>query len=471
MRSILLTAGVISAVPIAALLVLVLASAAAAVPALLAMAVVAASGLALAMLSARQLRRAVASLRRAARDGSPESARLGRTGAPLGADLAAEAQLLLVDLASRKEAAEVLWRADEAIIEALAAPLLTLGTDLRLRRANRSATREFGPEAAAILRHPAVRAAVNRAIGTGDPQAVDLTLPVPRPRELRAAITPLNAEVGHERVVILLADHTRERAIDRTRADFVANAGHELRTPLASLIGFIETLQGPAADDRAAQQRFLGIMAEQAARMERLIADLLDLSRIELAEHRTPDAQIDLVELSRKAAAGFEPAILARMARLELAVGPAPLPVIGDADQLAQVLQNVIGNALQHGGTGVHIRLAVEPAGPGERWPARAGVVLSVADDGPGIAPEHLPRITERFYRVDAARSRAVGGTGLGLAIVKHIVTRHRGQLQIESTQSRGTTLRIWLPAAPGAVERGHLDAHHAVYKGKIERG
>ena len=351
MKSILLTAGLISAVPVTALLGLVLASAAAVMPTLLVMAMVG-SGLVLAVLSAASFAGG-GFLRRAVRDGSPEFGRLGRTWMPLAADLAAEAQLLLTDLASRKDATEALWRADEAIIEALAAPLLTLGTDLRLRRANRSATREFGPEAAAILRHPAVRAAVQRAIGTGDTQAVDLSLPVPTPRELRAVISALDAEVGHERVVILLADHTRERAIDRTRADFVANAGHELRTPLASLIGFIETLQGPAADDRTAQQRFLGIMAEQAARMERLIAGLLDLSRIELAEHRPPDAQIDLAELSRKAAAGFEPAILARGARLELATGPVPLLVTGDADQLAQVLQNVLENALQHGGRGV----------------------------------------------------------------------------------------------------------------------
>jgi two-component system, OmpR family, phosphate regulon sensor histidine kinase PhoR len=271
---------------------------------------------------------------------------------------------------------------------------------------------------------------------------------VPVSRDLQATVTLLDAPPGDDRVVVLLADRTRERAVERMRADFVANAGHELRTPLASLVGFIETLRGPAADDPAAQRRFLGIMAEQAARMHRLIDDLLGLSRIELVEHQRPTDRVDLIELAGQVAAGFEPALLARKAALAVQVDPALPPVVGDADQLAQVLQNLLDNALKHGGEGVSVRLTAEPAPPGERWPARSGVVLTVADTGPGIAREHLPRLTERFYRVDAGRSRAAGGTGLGLAIVKHIVNRHRGQLRIESTVGAGTNFRIWLPTA-----------------------
>jgi two-component system, OmpR family, phosphate regulon sensor histidine kinase PhoR len=235
--------------------------------------------------------------------------------------------------------------------------------------------------------------------------------------------------------------------VERTRADFVANASHELRTPLASLIGFIETLRGPAEDDPAAARRFLGIMAEQAARMERLIADLLSLSRIEMHEHQRPEGRVDLADLVARIAAELEPQIRARGAALHLDLASGLPQVPGDADQLAQVLQNLLGNSIQHGRQhGAAIRLSAHPAGPGAGWPHRPGVALSVADDGPGIPREHISRLTERFYRVDRGRSRAAGGTGLGLAIVKHIVNRHRGQLRIASREGAGATFTVWLP-------------------------
>jgi two-component system phosphate regulon sensor histidine kinase PhoR len=255
---------------------------------------------------------------------------------------------------------------------------------------------------------------------------------------------------------VVLADRTRERAVERMRADFVANASHELRTPLASLIGFIDTLRGPAADDAPAQQRFLAIMAEQAARMNRLIDDLLSLSRIELTEHQQPSARVDLGTLLPRLVAGFEPRLQGRKVTLDLAVAPALPPVTGDADQLAQVVQNLLENAVKYGREGGTVRLRADPVarapggdGPRERrWPARPGVVLTVADEGQGIPRQHLPRLTERFYRVDTGRSRAAGGTGLGLAIVKHVVNRHRGQLLIESEEGVGTTVSVWLPQA-----------------------
>jgi two-component system phosphate regulon sensor histidine kinase PhoR len=241
------------------------------------------------------------------------------------------------------------------------------------------------------------------------------------------------------------------------RADFVANAGHELRTPLASLIGFIETLRGPAVDDPEAQQRFLGIMAEQAARMQRLIDDLLSLSGIELVEHKRPAEVVHLPALAQHIAASFEPAILARKAILNLAIEPELPAVLGDPDQLAQVLQNLLDNALRYGGEGVRICVSAGRVHPGERWPARPGLVLAVNDNGPGVAREHLPRLTERFYRVDTGRSRTSGGTGLGLAIVKHIVNRHRGQLRIESAEGAGMTCKIWLPATEFEFGRSAL--------------
>jgi two-component system phosphate regulon sensor histidine kinase PhoR len=246
---------------------------------------------------------------------------------------------------------------------------------------------------------------------------------------------------------VVLSDRSRERAVERMRADFAATASHELRTPLASLMGFIDTLRGPAADDPPAQQRFLGIMAEQAARMNRLIDDLLSLSRIELTEHQAPAARVDLVELLVGLAAGFEPRLIQHRVTLDLAMTHGLPPVLGDTDQLAQVAQNLLDNAVKYGSEGGTVRLAAEPAA-GPRWPVRPGVVVTVADQGHGIPREHLPRLTERFYRVDTGRSRAVGGTGLGLAIVKHIVNRHRGQLAIESEVGVGTTVSVWLPAA-----------------------
>jgi two-component system phosphate regulon sensor histidine kinase PhoR len=257
------------------------------------------------------------------------------------------------------------------------------------------------------------------------------------------------------RAVVVLSDRTRERAVERMRADFVANVSHELRTPLASLIGFIDTLRGPAADDPPAQQRFLGIMAEQAARMNRLIDDLLSLSRIELIEHQAPSGTVALDDLVRRLAAGFEPRLEARSVKLELRLAEDLPLVIGDADQLAQVLQNLLDNAVKYGREGGMVRLEAAPA------QGKPGVVLSVADQGVGIPREHLPRLTERFYRVDTGRSRAAGGTGLGLAIVKHIVNRHRGQLTIDSEEGTGTTVTIWLPqvAARAPVLAGEAPA------------
>jgi two-component system, OmpR family, phosphate regulon sensor histidine kinase PhoR len=257
--------------------------------------------------------------------------------------------------------------------------------------------------------------------------------------------------------VVVLSDRSRERAVERMRADFVANVSHELRTPLASLIGFIDTLRGSAADDPAAQQRFLGIMGEQAARMNRLIDNLLQLSRIELIEHQPPTTTVALHELVRRIAAGFGPQLHARAATLDMHVADDVPGVVGDADQLTQVVQNLLDNAVKYGSEGGTIRIDVDVA-LGMQWPARPGVVVSIVDQGAGIPRAHLPRLTERFYRVDAGRSRAAGGTGLGLAIVKHIVNRHRGQLLIESEEGIGTTVSVWLPQAPSPGAQVHVD-------------
>jgi two-component system phosphate regulon sensor histidine kinase PhoR len=223
------------------------------------------------------------------------------------------------------------------------------------------------------------------------------------------------------------------------RVDFIANVSHELRTPLASLVGFIETLQGPARDDPASRERFLDIMRDQAWRMTRLIDDLLSLSRIELREHVAPDRRVDLRLVAMQMLDTLRPMARDRGVNIAIDCSPEPAMVLGHDDELSRVVENLAENAIKYGESGKRVDVALTRRG--------SEIELSVRDYGPGIAHEHLPRLTERFYRVDAAESRGKGGTGLGLAIVKHIVSRHRGRLAIESEPGQGAVFRVLLPA------------------------
>jgi two-component system phosphate regulon sensor histidine kinase PhoR len=252
--------------------------------------------------------------------------------------------------------------------------------------------------------------------------------------------------------LVVLSDRTRERAVERMRADFVANASHELRTPLASLAGFVETLRGAAADDPAAQQRFLAIMAEQATRMNRLIDDLLGLSRVELSEHTPPSESVDLAAVVARVLPVFEMRLGERGVTLAREIAPDLPLVVADGEQMAQVVTNLVDNAIKYGREGGTVRLVLRPEPAGGRFGPRPGVVLAVSDEGAGIPRAHIPRLTERFYRVDKGRSRSAGGTGLGLAIVKHIANRHRGRLLIESEEGQGATFSLWLPLAPDGI-------------------
>ena len=404
---------------------------------------------------AEALRRAAAAGEEDGRDGTPLPL-IGRPLLPAAREVADGVSRLARDLAERRRAVGRLRRADEAIVEGLPDPLLVLSPNRAPLRANAAARALFaageggadrlGGDVAALLRHPALAEAVDRALAERRPQTADLALPVPVPRELLAQVMPMEPALADGgRVVVLLSDRTRERAVERMRADFVANASHELRTPLASLIGFIETLRGPAKDDPAARARFLAIMAEQSERMRRLIDDLLGLSRIELTEHQPPVGRAPLAAIARAEAAALEPLLRGRRVALVEALDEDAVAAPADADQLAQVVRNLLDNAVRHGREGGEVRLSVARTGTG----GRPGVALAVADDGPGIPREHIPRLTERFYRVDRGRSRAAGGTGLGLAIVKHIVNRHRGRISIESEEGAGARFRVWLPAAP----------------------
>jgi two-component system phosphate regulon sensor histidine kinase PhoR len=238
-------------------------------------------------------------------------------------------------------------------------------------------------------------------------------------------------------------DTSEQERLAQLRADFIANASHELRTPLASIRGFIETLEGPARNDDVARVRFLSIMATQAARMNRILDDLLSLSRIEMRAHLRPEHKVDLGELVAHVVHGLEPLATQAEIRLNFAPPAAPAMVRGDRDELEQVMQNLVHNAIKYGRHGGTVDVTIDRRRATKV--TRAACTVSVRDDGPGIAPEHLPRLTERFYRIDTARSRAQGGTGLGLAIVKHILNRHRGELEITSEVGRGSQFTVIL--------------------------
>jgi two-component system phosphate regulon sensor histidine kinase PhoR len=315
----------------------------------------------------------------------------------------------------------------------------------------------LGRDLALSLRHPDVLATVEAVLSGGFPVLQEVILPVPVARTftLHAAELPASADPQTPRVVLLLRDETRAKRAEQSRADFVANASHELRSPLAALIGLIETLRGPASDDAAARDRFLIIMQTEALRMTRLVEDLMSLSRVEINEHVPPRNRVDLRELLASVADTLAIRAEQRQMKIELDLSDDLPEVIGDMDQLTQVFHNLVDNAVKYGPAGTHIRIVARPA---DRLPGlhAAGVSVAVVDEGDGIEPIHLPRLTERFYRADKGRSRQLGGTGLGLAIAKHIVNRHRGRLSIESTLGKGSTFTVLLPSGATVPQLPH---------------
>ena len=347
-------------------------------------------------------------------------------------------------------------RAVEAVVSDLPDPTIVLTPESTVVAFNES-VQEITPgilrgePISFALRVPNVLEAIRGVAASRQMRRTEFFQRVPTDRWWEATIAPLvlPGGAGPDRHVVLLAlrDLTPLRRVEEMRADFVANASHELRTPLASLSGFIETLQGPARNDASSRDRFLAIMKEQATRMARLIDDLLSLSRIEQKAHIHPDSTTDLVTIVHEVADGLSPLAQERDVEIKIADRAKSLDVSGDRDELIRVFENLIENALKYGASGkrVDITLAREPA-TGEARDA----IVSVKDYGPGIAPEHLPRLTERFYRVDIGESRAQGGTGLGLALVKHILNRHRGRLMIESTPGSGANFSVRLPLSRG---------------------
>jgi len=348
---------------------------------------------------------------------------------------------------------------DGLVIQSLREPLILVNEQGRVVFKNDAANILIGEGAeskhlASVLRVPDVLRAVDNILRGGEPERVEYTMPVPVERNYEAFIASVNKDGASvdgknsdvaPRVLIMFRDVTDARRVEQMRVDFVANASHELKTPLAAVLGFIETLQGHAKDDPEAQSRFLVIMSTQALRMQKLIDDLLSLSRIELREHVPPSGQVDMRALVGDVVDGL--GHLAQQQEVVISIqeveGDVPA-VTGDWDELYQVMQNLVDNALKYGGVGKKIDIALTPDTSGRR----SMLAVSVKDHGPGIAREHLPRLTERFYRADIASSRERGGTGLGLAIVKHIISRHDGTLTIDSELGAGTNMTIRLPIA-----------------------
>jgi two-component system phosphate regulon sensor histidine kinase PhoR len=341
------------------------------------------------------------------------------------------------------------------VLERLPDPFMLLDEAGRVILANKAMVAVIGTDTqrkhvSSVLRTPAVLQAVERTAATGESTSVEFSFPVPVERHFQAYVT--RTEQPPRWTALLLHDVTAAKRAEEARADFVANASHELRTPLAAVSGFIDTLRGHARDDEAAREKFLEIMTVEAGRMRRLIDDLLSLTRIEQNEHVPPLGDVDIADVIREAATALQG--LAQLDDVTITIAEAQgLPLVaGERDELIQLFQNLIHNAIKYGRVGGHVWISFAQA-PGSaalhgRRSASIMVAVAIRDDGEGIPREAVPRLTERFYRVDVKRSRERGGTGLGLAIVKHIVNRHKGKLVIESKAGEGSTFTVLLPVA-----------------------
>jgi len=341
-----------------------------------------------------------------------------------------------------------------SLVEAMPLPAVVIGANERIEAANASAQALLGQgiegrHFITALRQPALLDCIESCLRDGLARKADfLTTENTQDLTYRVSCAPVTTREGALRgrgVMVAFEDVTHLEKAGRMRRDFVANVSHELRTPLTALLGFIETLKGAARQDPAAQQRFLGIMESEAARMNRLVGDLLSLSRVEADERVRPTDRVDMKALLQSTVSGLVPLAADAQARIALHLPECSVIIPGDEDQLRQVFTNLAENAIKYGGRDceVSITLSSPAYEPRLRVP---GVEITVSDTGPGIDEIHIPRLTERFYRVDSHRSREMGGTGLGLAIVKHIVNRHRGRLRIDSAPGQGSQFKVILP-------------------------
>ncbi len=329
------------------------------------------------------------------------------------------------------------------LLETIADPVLILSGSL-VRRANDAAMRLLGShiidaDIRIVLKHPLASDIAQPAMAHLFDRPQELVGIGNRDQRWELRLTPL----GSDWRMLLLIDRSGTHAIEKMRTDFVANASHELRTPLASIIGFAETLaDDEAGGDPVTRKRFLRVMADEAQRMQKLVSDLISLSRIEAEKFKLPETTVDLVHLAEEVRGVFVDSHPARGRDIVVSHDADIPPVFGDRLQLSQLLHNLVSNSIKYGRAETPITIHVAPSRNG------TSVRLSVSDEGDGISEEHLPRLTERFYRVDSGRSRSMGGTGLGLSIVKHIVERHQGRMDIRSEPQKGTTIGVTLPRA-----------------------
>ena len=334
------------------------------------------------------------------------------------------------------------------LVEATPFPVVVVAQDEHIEALNEPAKRLFGSASVgrhyiAVIWQPILLDAIEASLRTGERKSARyLSTEAQRDMTWNAHVAPVG-DTGS--ILITFEDRTAMEEASEMRRDFVANVSHELRTPLTALLGFIETLRGVAREDSDARDRFLGIMEREASRMNRLVRDLLSLNRVESEERIRPSEEVDLAAQTRSVLHALGPLAEDFDVRLSAHGLDVPATVAGDADQLAQVATNLVENAIRYAGSGCDVKVSIEQL---EQHPMIRGpaVILGVADTGDGIDPIHIPRLTERFFRIDDHRSRELGGTGLGLAIVKHIVNRHRGRLRIESEPGTGTTFQVILP-------------------------
>jgi two-component system, OmpR family, phosphate regulon sensor histidine kinase PhoR len=345
----------------------------------------------------------------------------------------------------------------EQILEALADPIVVVDARREVLAANAAARALYprdlvGRNIALSIRHPDILETLEAVMRTGSSREAEVTLAgaVATTYRVRAAALDPTGSPTEPKALIAFHDLTAARQAEHMRADFVANVSHELRSPLTSLLGFIETLRGPAREDSAARARFLEVMEGEAKRMARLIDELLSLSRVESEEHLPPRGRVDITNLLHEIARSLDMRAAERGMEIEVACADDLPLALGERDELTLVFRNLIENALNYGRADTPVTVTV---GKVERVPGSGvpGLKIAVRDRGEGIAAEHIPRLTERFYRVDKGRSRSMGGSGLGLAIVKHIANRHRGRLTIESTPGEGSVFTVILPSAPAA--------------------
>ena len=394
---------------------------------------------------------------------SDSAERIGET-----AELASALTRLFRATADRRTQLLALNERHVSIIDNIPDPLIFLNAKGRVQSMNKAARNRFGDlimgrELSYVARDPALLEASQTVLAKGGHRSVEISIsdPVNSVFNIRIEALP---DTHDEQLfaLVIFRDLTEIRRTESMRVDFVANVSHELRTPLTTLHGFIETLRGPARDDLESHERFLEIMDQQTSRMIRLVSDLLSLSRIESAEHTAPDHEVQLRPLAEHLIAAAELNAARQNVRIALDIHPDLPPLIANSDEIAQVLQNLLENAIkfsrEQGVVSIRADIAADlPASVSLQ--ADFVVAIEVSDQGEGIPREHIPRLTERFYRVDTARSREMGGTGLGLAIVKHIVNRHRGALTIDSKLGEGSTFTVYIPCKAPAVTKSQIFA------------